>query len=689
MSNAIQQIIRHAEQQKLQMEMSILFKNNMEMLKNRFPMVYKLMQDFKPSNHLLKLDPNDQINLIDVEKKCYFYNEFPQEECKKQVQLFKKKARVRRFNVTKNKPYNDEHIHIPALNAMIEEYEECKVERINSTPKTITNLIVTGIGLGHHIPELINEFDVQNIIIHERCIDSFFASLHVLDWENIADRFTGQYKSIGFCIGVEPRLALSQLEESIKRTGLHAQIFSYLYQHSSRKGEVEFIKTYQEEFQRFMGGLGYYDDEQIGLAHAYHNLQSEHAAFISKKTHKRSARVMLIGNGPSLDEHKDYLDRNKNNSILVSCGTALSSLLRMGIKPDFHVEMERCIMVNDIIQHFSTAEEREGITLLCLHTVAPDTLASFSDACYAIKPNDAGGPMVTNYHTTHAINQLLFCNPTVSNCGLSFIVSMGFEEIHLVGVDLGVLESTKHHSKFSVYNEMESFAKKNNIDYTIFDKERSSYCEGNLGGTVMAMPTLQTARISIERYLKLIRPAFPNLRVINSNHGAKIAGTESVKLDEISDCPTIDKTKEISEMKKSHFHYYKNSNFENKKNHKHLTYLLEIKEQLKLQSDISSDIDLYREISRVYKTISAKKDKTAHYMLRGSLNVFFGSIVEHSMYCKNTNDFKVQVSKGTRHYNRFIDEVYKRLISDPFKKDATHSGYVKAMKESKKNKEKA
>ncbi len=681
MSDALQQLIRQAEVQKLQMQMNVMLQKNLSLFKERMPQVYKMVADHKPDNLILRLDHNNKINLLIQEHKHFLYNDDPQAFSHKQVALFQKKSQVRRFRITKNKEYNDDHIHIPHLNGLIDEYEDNAREREHGTPNFIPSLIVSGVGLGHHLPELIKNFDIRNIMVYEKCVDSFYGSLQVLDWTKILDHFRQKGKSITLCIGSDPQAALAQIEAGINKVGLHSQIYTFVFRHTMRKAELDFIEFYQKELRTFIGGMGYYDDEQIGLAHGYHNVKSKSAVFVSHKTHSRKIRLLLIGNGPSLDEHKDYIEANKDNVIIMSCGTGLSSLLRMGIKPDFHVEMERCILVNDVIRHFSEADDRNDITLLCLHTVAPETMKAFPDCCYSIKANDAGGPLVYDYFLPQKTNELIFCNPTVTNCGLSFAVSMGFEDIHLIGVDLGAKDKEKHHSKHSFYVEMEAFAKKEKIDYTIYDEDRVQAVEGNFGGEVMAMPILNMARVSMERYLRILTPAFPNLRVSNTNDGAKIDGTVSVRLEDLDDCGVHNKQAEIKSIKKSHLHYYTNRKFEKSSNSTLLKKFYAAKDNIKLTEGLSNNAELYDELLRAYREISSTKDLITHHLLRGSVNTFFGSIAEHTFYCSNEDDFRENANIGVRHFNAFIDKVYEKMHADPFKLDETSSKYVKTIQE--------
>ncbi len=680
MSDALQQLIRQAEVQKLQMQMQVLFNKNLALFEDRMPKLHLLVSQHTAEEVVLRLDGNDQVNLMDLNTQQFMYSENPDVVCRNQVEQFHQSGNLRRLRITRNKEYNAEHIHIPCLNGLLDEYEDNQAKRLTKTPKFMPTLIVSGVGLGHHLNDLVDRYDIQNIIIYENCLDTFYGSMHVIDWAKILDYFRQKDRSISLCVGVEPRIALSQIESTIQRNGLYSQIFTFVYQHSRRPAELNFLDTYQKELRTFVGGLGYFDDEQIGLAHAYHNLKSTSAVFVSNDSHQRKPRLLLIGNGPSLDEHQEYIQRHRKNVVVMSCGTALSSLLRMGIKPDFHVEMERCIMVNDVIRHFSGSEDRNDITLLCLHTVAPETIEAFPESCYAIKANDAGGSLIRDYYQPQRVDELVFCNPTVANCGLSFAVSMGFEDIHLIGVDFGVLEAEKHHSKHSVYNEMEAFAKKEKIDYTIYDENRATPCKGNLGGTVMAMPTLNMARVSMERFLNFLKPMFPNLRCYNTNHGALIQHTHSVALKDIPPCAQIDAAQEVRNIKSDHFHVRRNKSFEKKSKNEILKYFYNVQKKLYISDKIEDEKSLYNELHRIYKLIRKDKDPCTHFLLRGSFNTFFGAITENALYCSDNEEFLRQVHIGIKHFNAFVDKIYAIMKDDPFKLDKTHSGYVQAMK---------
>lgn len=667
MSDALAKLIRQAEQQKLEIQLHLRYQKNLALFKERFPQAYKKLVGHHPTKWMLKLDPNDQINLVDLEEKRYLYNEIPSEYAGKLIKAFKQNTQVRKFRVVKNNEQNPKHLHIQGLNALIDEYQSKTIPHIKGTPHYLSNLIITGIGLGYHLLEAIKAFDIQNVFIYERSIDVLHASLHTIDWQSVVDHFKQHNKTISLCVGVEPIKALAQIENAINSVGLHSQIFSFVLRHSERDCENEFIETYFNEIRSFIGGLGYFDDERIGLAHAYHNLKSKHAVFVSDKAHNRITRAVIIGNGPSLDMHEQYLKQYKDDMVLVSCGTALTSLIRMGIKPDFHVEMERPSFIEDVINFGTTQEQRDGICLLCLHTVSPRTIACFNEACYAIKPNDAGNALVHEFTKHHNARELPFSNPTVTNCALSFLVSMGFKDIHLVGVDLGTAVSAQHHSSKSIYYDFEKADKTGRTIQIQNYKER----EGNFGGIVHTSPVLDMSRSSMERLLAHMCTTFKDFKCYNTNNGVKIDNTFSVTLDDLPTPTPTDKLAEITDIKTEHFYHPKTKKLNDKRLRNLLKNFVSVKEKIKLPLNINTEKELLMAMTEAYTNINKIKNITTHYLLRGTLSCYFGAITENCLYCENEKDFISRVKLGTSAYNQLVDNIYLRMENNPTEIDDT------------------
>jgi len=684
MSDALQNLIRQAEAQKLQIETDLLYQKNLSLFQERFPDIHKLVKEHKPNTIVLHLDPNGHLNLADKVQRTYVYNRSPMEISREQVDLFEREAKMRRFRIASSVKYNDRHLHIPYVNAMLDEYQKTSPQRLSTVPTLLTSLIVSGIGLGYHFLELINRFNIQHIFIYENCVDTFHASLHTVNWKPILDYFRQEDRSITFCIGVTPEKALAQMEYFINHYGLFSQMFTFAFCHSNRESDKQFISTYSKEIKTYLGGIGFYDDEQIGLAHAYHNLQSGNAVFYHEKVYKRSTRIIIVGNGPSLDAHEEYLRNSASNAIIMSCGTSLGSLLRMGIKPDFHVESERTQSMNDFLDFGTTAESRKGITLLCLHTVSPVTIASFEEACYAIKPNDAGASLIHEYYKPQKIQELAFCNPTVTNCGLAFAIYMGFCNIHFVGIDLGLPVEGQHHSKHSLHFDMEGHVEEDTSFNYDYEDNNNIYREGNFGGKIKTHHVLDSSRLSMERLIELATKSFPELRCVNSNNGVKIKLTDPIAIEDIPPLPKCDKQAVLRSLKENHFLRRSNDTLIKNAEAFALSHIFKHEQEFYLAESIEDDMALMHEFSRIYRLARRQESEVTHFLLRGSMNTFFGAITENSLYCVDRDAFKQQVQIGITAYNGFIRHVFKQLHEEPFRTDDTENPIIAKMKSSQK-----
>ena len=332
-------------------------------------------------------------------------------------------------------------------------------------------MMVTGCGLGYHIQHIVENLDVYNLCIFDPHKDSFYAALHTIDWLPILQKLCTKGKMLKLFIGVDPQDAMADMKLLSDKIGLFNLVYTFVYRHFDSVKERAFVDFYRREFHLAATGTGFFDDEQISLAHTVHNLNKGFPMFKHAPIKSGLPPVLVIGNGPSLDKHIDYIKQHQNDVIIFTCGTALSSLMKTGIKPDFHIEMERSSATPAYISTGTTEEYREGIPLLALNTAPPNMVSLFEEVCLALKPNDLGKLVFDDYYPNSGLHPLAICNPTVTNAGLSFAISMGFQSIILIGVDLGMKQEGEHHSQLSVYFDVERAKKER---FHRFKKEANS-----------------------------------------------------------------------------------------------------------------------------------------------------------------------------------------------------------------------
>jgi len=237
-----------------------------------------------------------------------------------------------------------------------------------------------------------------------------------------------------------------------------------------------------------------------------------------------------VANGPSLDSAIRFLKENQDKIIIISCGTALKSLLINDIKPDVHIEMERTAGLLDWVK---VVERTEGVTtklnqlnIVALNTVYDEILKSFKSAHLLSKKNDAGGQLIQTFDTENIFNYPNYTNPTASNTGLAVAISLGFKKVNLVGTDFGFASEEHHHSKHSIYFDKD-FKHKERTEKAM---SSSMVVKGNFRDEIFSTNTFDASRGNIE----LLLHENPQVTAFNTTDGAHIQFAKPKKIDSIT-----------------------------------------------------------------------------------------------------------------------------------------------------------
>ncbi|MCJ8268220.1 MAG: DUF115 domain-containing protein, partial [Psychrosphaera sp.] len=281
---------------------------------------------------------------------------------------------------------------------------------------------------------------------------------------------------------------------------------------------------------KWLSTWGFFGDEMISLNHSLANARAHQRFYLGlekggsnkegKKQPAKSTPILIVGNGPSLDDDIERLKTHHQQFILVSCGSALPELLKLGIMPDIHVEMERTAALYDLVEPSLTADFCQNTLLIALNTVAPKLISSFKRSLLFTKANDLGA-MVLKPDNQETIQGLYFSNPTVTNLAVSACIALGFEHFVMLGCDYGYKDPDRHHASTSEYYNPKSM-----IAGTKFSNEL--VVPGNFGGVVGTERIFNLSRTNIEQLL--IRN--PQVNCINCADGALIKGAEPLRFEQ-------------------------------------------------------------------------------------------------------------------------------------------------------------
>jgi hypothetical protein len=649
----IAEILRKAELQHRQLELEVRFKKNMAIFAKAAPAIHQRFLNYQPEELKLSFDENNEVSLVNfkLDNKPVYGGQSPKDICTAQVKNFVDQPTTASITLEPTPDDTRRFRQVSMLNELLEQSDRSiKNPNINCSAP-IGMMLVTGCGLGYHIEQLLAQLDIFSMCIVDPHSDSFYASLHTIDWTPIIHHFVPAGRNLKLYIGTTPDVAMLGLRSLADDIGLFNISTAFVFRHFNSKEEEAFLELYKKEFHLAAMGLGFLEDEQISLSHSLNNLRDQ-VPILNDKQVADLPTAIVVGNGPSLDGLLEPLRSMRSKVIIFSCGSATGSLCKAGIKPDYHIEMERTRGTFDWIKKSTTEEFRKGIRLLALNTVTPETFSLFDHKYMATKPNDLGASLIHVLFDKKAPD-LDACNPTVTNCGLSYALRLGFKDIYLFGVDLGMIDEDSHHSKGSFYYEL-SDEKQEFIAQNIF-KNSNYQRPGNFRELVTTTSTLDTSRANIELLLSLQKHDF---NVHNVNDGVRINGTICTKPEDINIQGTdIDREKVLGKIANRCFSTPKQNAgiTEEQINTRYLADFFVLTKALKLPDNLKDKTEIHEALCVRFAHIVEieKKNPVAGQLLRGSTNAFFTLLARSTLF--NDTDIEHSYELGKNSFNEFMD----------------------------------
>lgn len=507
-----------------------MFEENLLFFKQSYLQIYNAVVQHKCELYWLCCSPDGSPNIFDLKTKKPLYTTFNTQELIKSIdtsiELMHVRARIADTFIggkdeiwKKNNP-----IQFGMLNKLFEtEHSTFKdynlsagdVSGLNSFGSDYLPLVrVYGIGLGYHLTELIRLKNISYMSIYEPHLDLFYTSLFTTPWPLIFKYFDQKNKKLNLILGDKPESALKKQTAFIQSKLLPMTSFYYRYKHISNKEINEFIEKEPQidSTAREQSDAGWYEDQRMGFYLSAKNIVKRAKVFNGKQP-KAFFRAFIVGAGPSLNDAIEYLKTHKNSGIIVSCGSAITPLLKAGIVPDFEVVQER-------VWQFERHEEKHDldllkqITLLKLNVVSTKIDKFYKDSLVFQKFRDPGTSLLgAKYPATTAVN------PTVTNAGISMCADLGVKEAYLFGVDYGApLGSERMHASNTIYDNEK-------VDDSVASKAIFEL-PGNLGAVIKTTSVLSWSHDTTE--VKIAQ--FPQVKWFNVGEGARIKGAKPVAL---------------------------------------------------------------------------------------------------------------------------------------------------------------
>ncbi|HYE00494.1 MAG TPA: 6-hydroxymethylpterin diphosphokinase MptE-like protein [Alphaproteobacteria bacterium] len=370
--------------------------------------------------------------------------------------------------------------------------------------------VVMGVGLGLHLEPLVRGHRFRDLLVCEQYPDFLRFSLYFADWAFVFEEVERQGGRVMFFMGSDPEFLAIQLFETLRGRcfGLIDGFLIFRHYDSYYLGGA--FRQLQAKAVDLVNSRGYFEDELTLLRNGTLNLLRHSARLmVQRPHHQRHSPAFVIGSGPSIDATIDTIARLQDRAVIISCGTGLRKLLKNGVRPDFHCELESTVTSFDVLTQLRQEFDLDGITLLAASTVDPRLPALFGSRILYIRDSLSPTHLWGRNHPC-----VLATGPTVTNLGVKAAIVLGFEEIYLFGVDLGSRQPDEHHSKDSIYLQGGELAKR----LEQWRLPMNIALPGNFGGTVYTNHILHWSRA----FMAIVAGKRPDLRFFNCSDGARI-----------------------------------------------------------------------------------------------------------------------------------------------------------------------
>ncbi|HJS15147.1 MAG TPA: 6-hydroxymethylpterin diphosphokinase MptE-like protein [Rheinheimera sp.] len=509
-----------------------LYNANMEALQKFYPKVHKAMQEHKTRAWQLVSDPQGNPNLYHQKRNALFHQDLEAESAELVEYFvnhpFKDDVVLNQRVSSKYKSY----LHFSKV-AELQPLIDKALNQQSQLPVMVNTLIVFGVALGKHIERLTEQHQIKNLFICEPNLDFFAASLWVTDWAGIFAKADGAEGRIYLNLGGDGSHYFYDLMAQFYQIGAYSIADTYMLSTYFNIGMQKAISDLRSELKVVLALGEYYDHARFGIAHTHHSVFSgqrflQHSNAGYKNHVALNLPVFVVGNGPSLDHCFDYLKEYRDRAIVISCGTALRSLHRNGIQPDFHAEIEQNRATFDWITQIDDTDYLKGIRLLSVNGIHPDTAALFKETLLCFKDGEASTYVFHNGLKKRGFNvaSLAYAYPTVTNLVMNYAIKLGFKHFYLFGVDLGFIDINQHHSQHSSYYKADG-SQVYNYQLRHGGGVPST---GNFRPMVYTKPEFDVSRKLLEQ---AISKAGRKIEVYNCSDGVKIKGTIALQPENI------------------------------------------------------------------------------------------------------------------------------------------------------------
>ncbi len=381
-------------------------------------------------------------------------------------------------------------------------------------------LAVFGVGLGLHLPALVERTSARHVLVVEPIGEFLMHSLHALDWPGLLETAARRDVTVDLVADADPDAAVEALDELVVKYGPAFVDGCGLFVHY----RTDVIDRIEAEF-RVRAALhsiarGYFEDEAVMVRNFLANVLAERfRAMDGRALAPRPEPVFIVGSGPSVSGAVETLKRWQGHAMVFSCGSSLEFLLHHGIRPDFHVEKENLECSAVRLNHlFDKSPDAKGsIPLVASATVNSQVPGMFGEKLLFFRDSVSSSRIFApDYVPMEAVG------PYVANTALSAAATFGFKNALFFGCDCGHRVGQPLHAENTAYATNKDYRPPKQM-------ERDQEWPANFGGVVRTNPQWQWSRRMFEQVI-----AGRGMLAANCSDGIRIEGAAPVPPDKVA-----------------------------------------------------------------------------------------------------------------------------------------------------------
>ncbi|MCG8614169.1 MAG: DUF115 domain-containing protein, partial [Pseudomonadales bacterium] len=412
---------------------------NLNFFRSYYPGIYEFFSTYQLKGS--KLDILPETNEVDlIVDGGSLYSKRAKQYAKREMAAFLNAydygTKVKSVRPLAKDTYTNQRLFARSISGLYEQYYEKFQGSVPfggyQLPDFFPLVVFMGCGLGLHIQYLASIRDIRHCLILETDMDRFAGSFYCVDWEQTLMPFLSDpARSCKFIL--LPDLQDEQLiygavwNELIRMCPIFP-LTTLFYNHLSNPVFDRVSDRINRDIYVHLFSFGNFDDEINQLNNTLHNFRRGVSLIGKPDQNHLDLPVCIVGSGPSLESRQAELKSIQNKVLIISCGTALGALLKLGIVPDIQVELESDYVTYTLHAQLEHVEKLKDVRLLGAAQLNPLLFELFGTAKVFFKSDGA-----LAYWFEKQEQAIPNATPTCTNAALAICLHFGFKNILLFG----------------------------------------------------------------------------------------------------------------------------------------------------------------------------------------------------------------------------------------------------------------